>query len=144
MLNVSPRTRAYETLPGLNPLGIPAVAPLPSGESPDTARIVERFGTALLAAGLHNGQQVVYVAPGQLVALAEFVRQDPQLCYEALIDVSAVDRSELPVSDQRFHTVYQLRSYARKQHLTVVCPLADSGRPSVPSLAGVFAGATWP
>ena len=144
MLNVSPRTRAYETLPGLNPLGIPAVAPLPSGESPDTARIVERFGTALLAAGLHNGQQVVYVAPGQLVALAEFVRQDPQLCYEALIDVSAVDRSELPVSDQRFHTVYQLRSYARKQHLMVVCPVADNKRPSVPSLAGVFAGATWP
>ncbi len=144
MLNVSPRTRAYETLPGLNPLGIPAVAPLPSGESPDTARIVERFGTALLAAGLHNGQQVVYVAPGQLVALAEFVRQDPQLCYEALIDVSAVDRSELPVSDQRFHTVYQLRSYARKQHLTVVCPGADIKLPSGPSLAGVDAGATWP
>jgi NADH-quinone oxidoreductase subunit C/D len=144
MLNVSPRVREYETLPGLNPLGIPAVAPLPTGESQDTDRLVERFGDAILAAGLHHGQQVVYVKPEQLVALADFARTDPNLRYEAIVDVSAVDRAELPVSDSRFHTVYQLRSYARKQHLTVVCPLDDRGAPEAPSLAGVYAGAIWP
>ncbi len=37
-LNVSPAVRPYETLPGLNDISIPAVAPLPSGESPDTQR----------------------------------------------------------------------------------------------------------
>ncbi len=144
MLNVSPRQRAYETLPGLNPLGIPAVAPLPTGESDDTQRLVERFGDAILAAGMHHGQQVVYVKPEQLVALAEFAKRDPKLQYEAIVDVSSVDRSELPADGARFHTVYQLRSYARKQHLMVVCPADEGGDPEVPSLAGVYKGAIWP
>ncbi|MBK8796877.1 MAG: NADH-quinone oxidoreductase subunit D [Anaerolineales bacterium] len=144
MLNVSPRVREYETLPGLTPLGIPAVAPLPSGESTDAARLVERFGDAILAAGLHHDQQVVYVQPDQLVALVDFAKRDPQLRYDALVDVSAVDRADLPISDHRFHTVYQLRSYARKQHLMVVCPIDDGGDPVAPSLAGVHAGAIWP
>jgi NADH-quinone oxidoreductase subunit C/D len=144
MLNVSPRVRAYETLPGLNPLGIPAVAPLPTSESEDTNRLVERFGDAIIAAGLHHGQQVVYVKPEQLLALAEFAKNDPSLRYEAIVDVSAVDRSELLISDSRFHTVYQLRSYARKQHLMVVCPLDEHGEPEAPSLAGVHKGAIWP
>ncbi len=144
MLNVSPRQRPYETLPGLNPLGIPAVAPLPTGESEDTRRLAERFGDAILAAGMHHGQQVVYVKPEQLVALAEFARSDPKLQYEAIVDVSSVDRSELPADGARFHTVYQLRSYARKQHLMVVCPADEGGDPEVPSLAGVYKGAIWP
>ena len=149
MLNVSPRQRPYETLPGLNPLGIPAVAPLPTGESADTQRLAERFGADILAAGLHHGQQVVYVKPSQLVALAEFAKNDPQLQYEALVDVSAVDQAELPIAGDasRFQTVYQLRSYARKQHLMVVCPADESGgadAPVAPSLAGVHKGAIWP
>ena len=144
MLNVSPRQRPYETLPGLNPLGIPAVASLPTGESDDTRRIRERFGDAILAAGLHNGQQVVYVKPEQLVALANFVRSDAKLQYEAIVDVSSVDRSELPANGARFHTIYQLRSYTRKQHLMVVCAADEGSDPEVPSLAGVYKGAIWP
>ncbi|MEZ4633834.1 MAG: hypothetical protein R2856_02440 [Caldilineaceae bacterium] len=35
-LNTSPLYRPYETLPGLNMPGIPAVAPLPTGETDDT------------------------------------------------------------------------------------------------------------
>ncbi len=145
MLNTSPRVRKYENLPGVVRLDIPAAAALPSGETPDTARIVERFGEDILAAGLHNGSQMIYVKPERLLELAEFVRTDEALRYEALTDVTALDRSELPIGDgERFQTLYQLRSYTRKQHLTVVCPLADSDEPSVPSLAGIYKGAEWP
>ena len=146
MLDVSPRIRDYETLPGLNKLGIPAMAPLPTGETADTARVVERFGADILAAGLHNGLQVLYVKPEKLVELAEFVRSDDKLQYEALVDVSSVDCSELPVAqtDSRFQTVYQFRSYTRKQHLMLVVPLANGEHPGVPSLSGVYAGAIWP
>ena len=150
MLNVSPRYRAYETLPGINDPSIPALAPLPTGESEDTTKIVERFGEDILAAGLHNGQQVVYVKPEKLVELAEFVKHDPSLAYEALIDVTALDRLKLPISgeDARFQTVYQLRSYARKRHLMILAPAnsigGDPEQPTIPSLTSVFSGATWP
>ncbi len=146
MLNVSPVRRAYETLPGINDYSIPAVAPLPTGETDDTKAIVERFGESILAAGLHHGVQTVYVNADQLVALAEFVKNEPALAYEALVDVTGVDRSKLPIAaqDERFQTVYQLRSYKRKQRLMVVCPAPGGDNPQVPSLTSVFQGANWP
>jgi NADH-quinone oxidoreductase subunit C/D len=65
-----------------------------------------------------------------------------------MIDVSAVDRSEVAdwQDDSRFHTVYQLRSYSRKKHLT--CRLSGEPHrgndPVVPSLPTVYEGANWP
>jgi NADH dehydrogenase I D subunit len=146
MLNVSPVRRAYETLPGLNNPAIPAVAPLPAGESEDTTRIVERFGDAILAAGLHRGQQIVYIKPESLTALAEFVKTDPQLSYESLVDVTAVDHLRLPTQDgdARFQTVYQLRSYKRKKHLMILSSAPGGDRPTVPSLSTIYQGANWP
>jgi NADH dehydrogenase I D subunit len=150
MLNVSPRYREYETLPGINDPTIPALPPLPTGESDDTKQIVERFGEDIVVAGLHHGQQIVYVKPEKLVELANFVKDEPSLAYEALIDVTAIDRLKLPISgeDARFQTVYQLRSYARKQHLMIVTANnsmdGDPAQPTVATLTSVYAGAIWP
>ena len=145
MLNVSPRYREYENLPSLNNPAIPALPPLPSGETEDTRRIVERFGEDVIAAGEHLGQQIVYIKPAKLVELARFLKEDPQLAYEACTDVTAVDRSKLPIApeDPRFETVYQLRSYSRKRHLMVICPLENNDEPSVQTLAPVYSGAAW-
>ena len=71
MLNVSPTRREYETLPGLNDPAIPAVAPLPTGESEDTERVVDHFGADILASGIQNNQQFVFVKPERLVELAQ-------------------------------------------------------------------------
>jgi NADH-quinone oxidoreductase subunit C/D len=142
----SPGHKQYEILPSLNALGVPAVAPLPEGETEDTTRLVERFGEDILAAGLHNGNQVVYVKPERLVELANFIKTDEKLAYETLIDVTAVDRSRLPIGkeDERYQGVYQFRSYGRKKMLTVVSPAKGGDRPHLPSLTPVFKGATWP
>ena len=149
-LDVAPVFRSYETQRTLNPPGIPALAPMPAGESEDTQRICERFGEDIVAAGLHNGNQVVVVEPAQLKALATFLRDDPGLKYETLIDVTGVDRSRLPLNgDARFQTVYQFRSYSRNQHLTVIAdcetePDGDGERAQIDSLTGVYRGAEWP
>ncbi|MCB0111169.1 MAG: NADH-quinone oxidoreductase subunit D, partial [Caldilineaceae bacterium] len=84
--------------------------------------------------------------PDQLLNLAKFLKEDAELAYEALIDVSAVDCSKLPqpLNGRRFQTVYQLRSYARKQHITVICPLENDEEPQVDSLTSVYQGANWP
>lgn len=149
MLNVSPVHRPYETLPGLNDPSIPALAPLPTGETEDVRKIIERFGEDILAAGTFLGQQVVYVDAGRLVDLARFVKSEPDLAYEALVDVTAVDRLKLPFPkegerSERFQTIYQLRSYRRKQHLMIVCPAPGGDDPAVPTLTTVYEGANWP
>ncbi len=149
-LDVAPVVRSYETQRTLNPPGIPALAPMPTGETDDTRRICEQFGDDIVAAGLHNGNQVVMVEPGQLKALATFLRDEPDLKYETLIDVTSVDRSRLPLDgDARFQTVYQFRSYSRNQHLTVIADCGtdpgDNGEiPHIDSLTGVYRGAEWP
>lgn len=145
-LNTSPRVRPYETLPSLNVPGVPAVAPMPSGESADTSRVAERFGGDVLAAGLHNGNQVLYVKPERLVEVAKFLKSDPQLRYESLIDVTGVDRKELPIGGgaARFQSVAQLRSYSRKQHITLVADCTGGDKPSIPSLTAAYQGAEWP
>jgi NADH dehydrogenase I D subunit len=149
MHNTAPRKKEYETLPGIKNPAVPSKAPMPSGDSPDIQRIVERFPGDVVAAGLHFDQQVVYVKPGALRPLAEFIKTEPSLAYEALLDVSAVDQSELPVdeTDSRFLTTYQLRSYQRKKHLMLICPLEEAqgqDLPVAPSLVPVFEGANWP
>ncbi len=149
-LDVAPVVRSYETQRTLNPPGIPALAPMPAGETDDTRRICEQFGEDIVAAGLHNGNQVVLVEPGQLKALATFLRDEPDLKYETLIDVTSVDRSRLPLDGEaRFQTVYQFRSYSRNQHLTVIADCGtdpgDNGEiPHIDSLTGVYRGAEWP
>ena len=149
-LDVAPVVRSYETQRTLNPPGIPALAPMPAGETDDTRRICEQFGEDIVAAGLHNGNQVVLVEPGQLKALATFLRDEPDLKYETLIDVTSVDRSRLPLDGEaRFQTVYQFRSYSRNQHLTVFADCGtdpgDNGEiPHIDSLTGVYRGAEWP
>ncbi len=149
-LDVAPVVRSYETQRTLNPPGIPALAPMPTGETDDTRRICEQFGDDIVAAGLHNGNQVVLVEPGRLKALATFLRDEPDLKYETLIDVTSVDRSRLPLDgDARFQTVYQFRSYSRNQHLTVIADCGtdpgDNGEiPHTDSLTGVYRGAEWP
>lgn len=149
-LDVAPVFRSYETQRTLNPPGIPALAPPPEGETEDLQRIAGRFGDDILAAGLHHGNQVVYARPGQLKALATFLRDDPQLQYETLIDVTSVDRSELPLDGEaRFQTIYQFRSYSRNQHLTVVtdCLSGTEGNGTIPhvdSLTSIYRGAEWP
>ncbi|MBI1296352.1 NADH-quinone oxidoreductase subunit D [bacterium] len=145
-LNTSPLYRQYETLPSLNVPGIPAVAPLPTGETDDTRSIAERFGDDIIAAGLHNGNQVVYVQPSRLLELAQFVNRDAQLKYESLVDVTALDRLKLPIGphDARFQGVYQFRSYSRKKLLTVVSPAVGGDSPHLPSLSGLFQSAIWP
>jgi NADH dehydrogenase I D subunit len=146
MYNVSPIRREYETLPNLNEIGIPALAPMPTGESEDTARIAAQFPNDILGAGTHSGSQVVYVRPQRLVDIARFLKTDPALAYDALVDVTAIDRLSLPIAkgESRFQSVYQVRSYSRKQHMTVICPLDRNDDPAVESLTSVYEGATFP
>ncbi len=149
-LDVAPVFRTYETQRTLNPPGIPALAPMPAGVTDDTRRISERFGEDIVAAGLHNGNPVVLVEPAQLKALATYLRSDPELKYETLIDVTSVDRSQLPLNGgARFQTVYQFRSYSRNRHLTVVAdcepvPGGDGKQAQIDSLTSVYRGAEWP
>ena len=145
LLDVSPRQRDFETLPNLNDIAVPAMAPVLGTDTEDTEAIRSKFPDAVLESGLQFDLPCVIVQPQNLVEVMTWLR-DSHLGYNTLVDVTSVDRSQLPLdeSQSRYQTIYQLRAYTRNQLLTVICPLEGGDQPQVPTLAYVFPGAIWP
>jgi NADH/F420H2 dehydrogenase subunit C len=74
-----------------------------------------------------------------LVEVAQFLRDDPELSYEQLLFVTAVD---WPSRAPRFDVVYQLRSLRRGNSLRVKVQV-PAEKPEVPTLSGVWPAANW-
>jgi NADH-quinone oxidoreductase subunit C len=93
------------------------------------------FGAVAQMAG---DEQVLYVPASNLLALLTFLRDDPQLMFKQLTDVTAVD---YPARSPRFDVVYQLLSMHHNRRLRVKVQ-ADEVSP-VPSVCGLFSAAGW-
>jgi|GEM_PF-1972037 len=82
----------------------------------------------------------------RILALLEFLRDDPRCCFEMLIDICAVDKILLQsngggaVSD-RFEIVYNMLSVKLKNRIRVKVDVPEGG--GVSSVTGLFAGADW-
>jgi NADH-quinone oxidoreductase subunit C len=101
-------------------------------------RLRERFADAVGEAGEFRGQHWVEVQAGRIVELARFLRDDPDSCYDFLVDVTAV---HWPDRDRPFEIVYQLYSYVRDDRLRLKVEIAEGA--AVPSLVGVWKSAEW-
>ena len=104
----------------------------------DGARIIERFGGDVADRGVSLGFHVFEAAPGVLVALCRFLKEDPELRFNFLSDICGVDHfPQLP----RYETVYHLYSLPLKGRVRIKCRLDDP--PRVPSVSGVWGTANW-
>ncbi len=98
-------------------------------------RLRQRFPEALEA----RGDATVVVAPEDLLQTLEYLRDDPDLRFGFLSDVTATDWPDL---DPRFWVAYHLLSIEHRQRLRVKVGLpADA--PHVPSVTPLFPGANW-
>ena len=71
---------------------------------------------ALLAQDASRGTVVVVIRKDQAYAVLEYLKTDPELAYTFLVDVTAVDNSQMEselmqFDYARFMVVYQLYSY---------------------------------
>ncbi len=116
---------------------MPAALPLELAERP-TVRKVQFFAPeALLAAAEFCGQLALTIAPPRLRDICEFLRRDPELQFDQLVDLTAVDH--YPVAP-RFEVVYHLRSLHLKHRLRLKAPLGGD-HPRIESLIGLWPGA---
>ena len=106
--------------------------------------LVARLSTLLpdataQAAEASRGQAVVVVERGALLATLRTLRDHPELRFEMLSDVTAVDYlGRTP----RFEVIYQLYSITNNLRLRVKVPLGEDD-PSVPSATGLWKSANW-
>lgn len=87
---------------------------------------------------IENDQPEPYfiVGPGDVVAFARFLHDDPKLQMNFLMNLSAVDTTE------RFEIVYNVCSY-RLKHRLFFKTILDHDNPEVDSVMGVWPAANW-
>ena len=100
--------------------------------------IQQRFPGAVLGTGSYREQTWAEIELDRLVEIASFLRDDPELCYDFLVDVTAV---HWPLDAQPMHVVYHLFSYARNDRLRLKVRTGDRG--PVQSVADLWPSADW-
>ena len=107
-------------------------------------KLRERFPQAIQEVSEFRGDYTVTIRPQDLVPVATFLRDDPELRFNHMADLTSLDRSRYPglADAPRFATVYHLYSMANNQRLRLKVPLAGGDNPSVPSLTGVWPAPT--
>jgi NADH dehydrogenase I D subunit len=116
---------------------------------PQTSLAVEKlrakYPDAITAQSEFRDEMTLVVRPQDLVGVAQFLRDDPELCFDHLANLTAVDWSKFPAynSKERFTAIYHLLSTSSGQRLTLKAPAPGGDNPSLPTLTGLWAGANW-
>ena len=102
-------------------------------------RLQARFPSSIRATEEFRNDLTVTVRTSDLLSIAQFLKEDPALAFDMIIDIVGVDRFR---GKERFEVNYTLYSLSHKKYLRVKV-LVDEDDPTVPTLTGVWSGANW-
>jgi NADH-quinone oxidoreductase subunit C len=103
------------------------------------ALLVRSFPAEVSDVSRAGGEAVAQVVPGALHKVMEFLKDDPRLQFDVLLDVTAVDYLG---REPRFEVVYHLLSLPGNRRLRVKTAVAD-GKPSLDSVSDLWKSADW-
>jgi len=87
-------------------------------------RLREAYPRAVLGAAAQHNEVTVLVARDAIEPVCRFLRDDPDLAFDFLSDLTGVDRLHLTPSTPRFEVVVHLKSIGRNHRLRVKIPVA--------------------
>lgn len=105
-------------------------------------RIKEKFGDQVLATHDFRGDETATVQKESLVEIARFLKEDPALDFNLLMDLSAVDYFTFGEPRPRFEVVYHLYSLGQNHRIRIKVPVEEKDA-AVPSLTGIWPAANW-
>lgn len=106
---------------------------------PVLTKLRARFPEAIRSVHAFRGDLTAEVAPARLVEICRYLRDDAELAFDLLADVTAVDYLG---TTPRFELVYHLKSLMRGHRLRVKARVSEDD-PRIDSLIGVWRGADW-
>jgi NADH-quinone oxidoreductase subunit C len=111
----------------------------PAAHHPLLARLVERFGEKIVSTHAFRGDATAIVDRGALLDVCRFLREDPAMSFDLLVDVTAVDYyGRRP----RFEVVYHLASLDRGHRIRIKVGLEEDDV-ALPSVVSLWPGADW-
>lgn len=109
------------------------------------AHALEKIRTAFAGATCSEilGNLIVDVTAEDLTGVLEMLKTDPELQFDMLLDVTAIDYLDYPTTRaDRFAVVYTLRSVKRTMVAQVRVSVSDP-EAGIPSAAGIWDAANW-
>jgi NADH-quinone oxidoreductase subunit C len=108
-------------------------------ESPLLEKIRNNLTEGVLSTHSNLGQDTVVIEASRLMELARLLRDDPELQFNYLMDITAVDHWK---AKPRFEVVYHFLSLEKKLRLRVKVPV-DGPNPEVDTLCSMWSSANW-
>jgi NADH-quinone oxidoreductase subunit C len=102
-------------------------------------KLKENFSDALFDLGNATGDDFAVIHKDRIVDASRLLRDDPELQYNYLIDITAVD---YPRRRPRFEALYHFFSLPFRHRMRLKVPV-DADNPEVPSLVPLWRGANW-
>src|SRR4026208_381636 len=123
-----------------SPASPKAVSHTGAPANPSAAALAERFPMAVERTVVTWGETVVFVRPGSVLEIMQWLHDDPTQQYDYLSDVTAVEYRDF---DQPLEVVCPLRSLPFRRFLRVKVQLPKSGPLEVPSVWSIWKSADW-
>src|SRR6266850_301503 len=104
-------------------------------------RLREKFAANILATHSFRDDDTAIIQPESIVPIATYLKSDPDLDYNFLMDLTAVDCLHLGTA-HRFEVVYHFFSLSKKHRIRIKTPVGGKS-PQVDSIVSLWAGADW-
>ncbi len=109
-------------------------------------KVQEKFGSQIMETHAFRGDQTIVIAPDLLLSIAQFLKDTPELDFDFLMDLTAVDYLFFAggkiQKKFRFEVVYHFYSLKYNHRLRVKV-VVDEKEPCVNSLCGLWPSANW-
>lgn len=105
-------------------------------------RLVAKFGDAILETTSYLGDETVVVDPARWREVAHFLRNERDLAFDMLTDLTAVD---YPKRSPRFEVVVHLTSISKRHRIRLKARVGDEDGDGaeIDSLVSIWPGANW-
>ncbi len=104
-------------------------------------KLKEKFAVDIVAAHAQHGDETIIIRREALLALARELKENPELGFNVLMDLSAVDYLKME-RVPRFEVVYHFYSLQHKHRLRVKVGVGERDT-TVDSLCNLYAAANW-
>jgi len=108
--------------------------------NPSAAALAERFPMAVERVVVIWAETVVFVRPGSVLEIMQWLRDDPSQRYDYLSDVTAVEYRDF---DQPIEVVWHLRSLPFRRFLRIKAQLPKNGPLEIASVWSIWKSADW-
>ncbi len=108
-------------------------------ESKTLIKVQERFGDVVIDSHSQLGQDTIIISRKAIVELAGFLKTEPELEYNCLMDLTAVDYWK---RNPRFEVVYHLYSFPHKFRVRLKAPVGGT-QPEIETVSSIWPAANW-